>query len=159
MTEPHIYFSAQMTTAGIPKRVERVAIYAQGAPKQHEDGSKSIHLNWPMLILSEFAVDPAKIAKTVADVLNENAHRFFPDAEQPASLVKAAATLRAAVLRALTEVPEPGSCLNFLACRSAPDCPESFCAALSPTCGAMAWSNTSAVSGPTTAHRLALATP
>jgi hypothetical protein len=113
MTEPHIYFSAQMTTAGIPKRAERVAIYAQGAPKQHEDGSKSIHLNWPMLILSEFAADPAKIAKTVADVLNENAHRFFFDAEQPASLVKAAATLRAAVLRALTEVPEPGWCLNL----------------------------------------------
>lgn len=80
MSEPHIYFSAQMTTAGIPKRAERVGIYAQAAPKTNNDGSRSIGLNWPMLVLSEYAAEPARLAKVVAEVLNENAHRFFPDA-------------------------------------------------------------------------------
>jgi len=90
MTKAHQYFTAEETTcAELPSLLqERFAIFVGDAPRQREDGSTVLSLRWPMMILTELCSDRPGVAKMVAEVLNENAARFFPTA--PGRKVEAA---------------------------------------------------------------------
>lgn len=63
------------------KRSETVfAIYAGEKSRKNPDGSTSAFMRFPALIVSEYTANGDEFAKTVADVLEENASRFFASA-------------------------------------------------------------------------------
>jgi hypothetical protein len=76
------YFEAEPTAyREARKRSETVfAIYAGEKSRKNPDGSTSAFLRFPALIVSEYTANGDEFAKTVADVLEENASRFFASA-------------------------------------------------------------------------------
>ena len=83
--EGHKYFEASSTALTIPKR-GAMAIYCGDAPRyDDEEKTTSYQMRAPLLIMPpEMFSDADETMKTVAAVLNENAHRFFSSAKKPA---------------------------------------------------------------------------
>ena len=81
----HRYFTVEPTALTIPKR-GALAIYCGDAPTRYPDGRASHQLRAPMLLIPpDMFTDTAEIANEVAKVLNENAHRFYPNAPKPSA--------------------------------------------------------------------------
>lgn len=51
---------------------QQIAVHFQQAPVLHEDGRKSISLNYPILILSLYISNREEIAEKVARILNKH---------------------------------------------------------------------------------------
>lgn len=78
---PHQYFSVSRTNARPHKDGGKIAVHFSEAPRHnHETGTTSYSMIWPGLLVVEGIEDPKGFAKTVAEILNENAHRFFESA-------------------------------------------------------------------------------
>ena len=75
----HSYFTVMPTGLSDLPHDDLIAIFAGDAPV-HGNGKTSLSLRLPMLILTDAFEQPQEIAETIAAVLNENAHRFFPSA-------------------------------------------------------------------------------
>ena len=79
----HQYFTTESTACTIPKR-GALAIYCGDAPRKNDDGTTSRSLRGPLLLMPpDMWSDGEKTGALVAQVLNENAHRFFPAAPTP----------------------------------------------------------------------------
>lgn len=74
--EARPYFDAQPTSCTIPSR-GAWAVYAGEQPYRTERGI-SYPLRFPMVLVPDFITPQEGTAKAVAEVLNENAGRFFP---------------------------------------------------------------------------------
>jgi hypothetical protein len=57
-----------------------LCIFGGEAPTRHDDGSTSYSLRAPVVIISSIIEHRPELADIIAEVLNENAHRFFPSA-------------------------------------------------------------------------------
>jgi hypothetical protein len=78
----HKYFEADYTSYRTSEEMDEcVGVFVGDKPKRNEDGSKSCVLRFPAIIVSEYTSNPMEFAKTLAEVLQENAHRFFASAE------------------------------------------------------------------------------
>ena len=80
MADKHQYFSVLPTSCVAPAK-DRLAIYAGDAPRRNEDGTTSMQLRAPVVIMAGYHDDQEGIAEMIAEVLNENAHRFFESAK------------------------------------------------------------------------------
>jgi hypothetical protein len=80
----HQYFEADYTSYRTsPDMKECVGIYVSEKPRRNDDGTKSCFMRFPAIIVSEWTANPMDFAKTLAEVLQENAHRFFASATKP----------------------------------------------------------------------------
>lgn len=76
----HRYFEAEPTSGGVP-RDDRIGIVVGDAPRRDEAIGTTTHsIRFPALIVAEWVKDPEAFAREVAEVLNENAGRFFESA-------------------------------------------------------------------------------
>ena len=83
--KPHEYFTASRTNARPHKEGGKIAVHFSEAPKHNEEtGTTSYSMIWPGLLVVDGLSDPEGFARTVAEILNENAHRFFDSAKKPA---------------------------------------------------------------------------
>ena len=74
------YFTVESTSLTIRKSGS-LAIYCGDRPRRNADGSTSHSLRAPMAIIPpELFDDEEERAETLAEVLNENAHRFYKSA-------------------------------------------------------------------------------
>lgn len=79
---PHKYFTASRTNARPHKEGGKIAVHFSEAPRRNPDtGNTSYSMIWPGLLVAEGIKDPEDFAQTIADILNENAHRFFDSAK------------------------------------------------------------------------------
>ncbi|PIL20510.1 hypothetical protein P775_08250 [Puniceibacterium antarcticum] len=79
---PHKYFTTSRTNARPHKEGGKIAVHFAEAPKRNpETGLTSYSMIWPGLLVVDGITDPEGFAQTVADILNENAHRFFDSAK------------------------------------------------------------------------------
>lgn len=76
------YFEVQFTAYRDkrPRTADVVAIYAGEKPRKNENGTTSMSLRFPALIVSEYTADGKEFGEKVAELLEENAHRFFSSA-------------------------------------------------------------------------------
>ncbi|MBJ2150665.1 hypothetical protein [Paracoccus sp. IB05] len=75
------YFDAAPTALTIPKR-GALAIYAGEKSRKLADGCVSMGLRGPLLIMPpEMWTDGEKLMEDIAQMLNENAGRFFDSAK------------------------------------------------------------------------------
>ena len=75
----HEYFTVLVTSA--QPEEGRHCIHFQEAPRRDEAGKvTTMSMRWPGLIVADGVADAEAFAQAVADVLNENAHRFFSSA-------------------------------------------------------------------------------
>lgn len=80
----HQYFEADFTSYRQSEDLEEcVAVFVGEKPYRNEDGNKVMSVRFPAIIVSEWTSNPMEFAKTVAEVLQENAHRFFSTAIKP----------------------------------------------------------------------------
>jgi hypothetical protein len=84
------YFEVQFTAYRDkrPRTGDVVAIYAGEKPRKNADGTTSMSLRFPALIVSEYTADGKEFAEKVAELLEENAHRFFSSAAHPEAELK-----------------------------------------------------------------------
>ena len=76
----HKYFTVETTSLTLRKSAS-LAIYCGDRPRRNADGSTSHSLRAPMAIIPpELFDDEDEMATTIAEVLNENAHRFYKSA-------------------------------------------------------------------------------
>jgi hypothetical protein len=74
------YFTVEPTSCTIRDR-GALAIYCGDKPRKNEDGSTSLSLRAPLLLMPpEMFCDAEEVMEKVARVLNENAHLFFDSA-------------------------------------------------------------------------------
>jgi hypothetical protein len=74
------YFTVEKTACTIPQR-GAVAIYCGDKPRKNDDGSTSLSLRAPLLLMPpEMFENADEVMAKVARVLNENAHLFFDSA-------------------------------------------------------------------------------
>lgn len=77
------YFSISATSLTIAKRGAK-AIYCGEKPRKNPDGSTSLSLRAPVLLLPpDMFDDEDEVLGKVCALLNENAHLFFDSAEDP----------------------------------------------------------------------------
>lgn len=77
----HDYFTVERTTITIPDD-GALAIVAGDAPKHHADGSQSLSLRFPVLLMPpDMVQNPGEIMEAIARILNEHAHKFFDSAK------------------------------------------------------------------------------
>ncbi|MBO9421728.1 hypothetical protein J7481_19630 [Labrenzia sp. R4_2] len=70
------HFIAQPSSAPVPDEQDRIAITFSMPDTVNEDGTKSLHWRWPVLVVSDMCGEPEKFAQTVSEILNENIDRF-----------------------------------------------------------------------------------
>lgn len=76
----HKYFTVETTSLTLRKSGS-LAIYCGDASRRNADGSTSHSLRAPLAIIPpELFDDEDEMATTIAEVLNENAHRFYKSA-------------------------------------------------------------------------------
>ena len=78
----HRYFTVETTSlTHLPHLA--TAIYCGDGPRRNADGSNTHLLRFPMAIIPpEMFDDEEEMAETLAEVLNENAHRFYKSARR-----------------------------------------------------------------------------
>lgn len=82
--KPHSYFTVARTNARPHKDGGKIAVHFSDAPKRNEEaGTTSYSMIWPGLLVVDGISEPEGFAATVAEILNENAHRFFESAPRP----------------------------------------------------------------------------
>lgn len=82
----HDYFTVSRTNAKPHKEGGKIGIHFSDAPRHNpEKGTTSYSMIWPGLLVTECVSDPEGFANAVAQVLNENADRFFKSAQQDGS--------------------------------------------------------------------------
>ena len=80
MSDEHQYFKADRTACTIQTRGAR-AIICGDAPRKNADGTTTLMLRGPLLIMpSEMWDDADEIMEKVARILNEHAAEFFESA-------------------------------------------------------------------------------
>lgn len=84
LTEGHAYFTVEATACTIQKR-GALAIIVGDAPKWDDKAqTTSYSMRAPLLVMPpDMFSDAEETLRKVADVLNENAARFFSSARQP----------------------------------------------------------------------------
>jgi hypothetical protein len=77
----HQYFEADYTTYRQSESLEEcIGVFVGEKPHRNAEGHKVMSVRFPAIIISEWTSEPMEFAKTVAEVLQENAHRFFSSA-------------------------------------------------------------------------------
>jgi hypothetical protein len=77
----HKYFEADYTTYRQSEDLEEcIGIFVGEKPHRKEAGNKVMSMRFPAIIISEWTSNPMEFAKTLAEVLQENADRFFSSA-------------------------------------------------------------------------------
>lgn len=80
MSEDHKCFTVSVTNCPVPSPKDRYAIHFQKPPKKTAIGH-SVGLRFPLLMCTAYLADADKTLALVAEILNENAHRFVSDTE------------------------------------------------------------------------------
>lgn len=85
----HKYFEAMQTTYRVPKDQQVcIAIYAGDAPRKNENGDTVHQLRMPIVLMTENFTNAEETARLIAEILNENAGRFFDSARGPIAVCK-----------------------------------------------------------------------
>lgn len=80
MFDDHAYFTVDGTSYTI-SRPGALAVYCGDAPKKNEDGTTSHSMRGPLLLMdTEMWKDGREVIEKIAEVLDENAGRFFKSA-------------------------------------------------------------------------------
>lgn len=81
MTDAHEYFTVEPTALTIPTR-GALAIYCGDAPRKNDDGSTSLPLRAPLLLMpQDMFRNPDQAMQKVAAALNAHAAEFFDSAQ------------------------------------------------------------------------------
>jgi hypothetical protein len=79
----HKYFEEVQTSYRDQRKAKETvfAIYCSEAPKRDEENKvTTMSMRFPVLTVTEYVEDAEEFAKLVAEVLQENAHRFYASA-------------------------------------------------------------------------------
>lgn len=106
MSEKHEYFTVG-NASSIAHPEDGLCIFAGDAPVRNDNGSTSHHLRAPIVTISSIINDREQIAEVLAEVLNENADRFFPSAQSAAQAV--ADKVRAETIERVIRLVEHGA--------------------------------------------------
>lgn len=79
----HSYFTAEPNFAAVPGPAKRIGILFGLPSKNKDDGSTTLSVRIPTLVVAECVQEPEVYAQIVAEILNENAHRLASDAPPP----------------------------------------------------------------------------
>ena len=78
-TKKHEYFTVG-NASSVANPEDGLCLFAGEAPTRNPNGSTNFSLRAPAILISEIISDRQNIASVLAEVLNENAHRFFSSA-------------------------------------------------------------------------------
>lgn len=107
LTEGHAYFTVEATACTIQKRGAQAIVCGDAPRRDDEEKTTSYSMRAPLLLMPpDIFEDAEDTLRKVADVLNENAARFFSSAQTPKSAIGAVAETLIRIKDRLTDRAE-----------------------------------------------------